>query len=154
MLRSQWKKLSHDFILTLLVGHATGQNKLANPRIIRCADITGGDMHADRGNIARRSTGAKSVSDSDTTTTSSLDYLRSKTSPTLKAAESEPKQLDNRVQLIRAAPGLIVRPGIANLQHRKERLLRNIHAAHALHPLLAFLLLLQQFAFAAEMSPP
>ena len=50
--------------------------------------------------------------------------------------------------------GLIFGTGVANLEHGEECLLRDIHAAHALHPLLAFLLLLEQLAFAAEISPP
>jgi len=36
---------------------------------------------------------------------------------------------------------------------RQERFLRNVHAADALHPLLAFLLLFEQFFFRV-MSPP
>src|SRR5579862_482462 len=40
----------------------------------------------------------------------------------------------------------------AHLQHRQEGLLRDLHAAHPLHPLLAFLLLLQQFALTADVT--
>src|SRR5579863_8130180 len=40
----------------------------------------------------------------------------------------------------------------ANLEHRQERLLRDLHAAHALHPLLAFLLLLEELAFARDVA--
>src|SRR3954463_12860310 len=36
---------------------------------------------------------------------------------------------------------------LVKLQHRHEGLLRNLHEAHSFHPSLAFLLLLQQFAF-------
>ena len=35
-----------------------------------------------------------------------------------------------------------------NLEHREERFLRDLDAADALHPLLAFLLLLEQLALA------
>src|SRR5262249_33566164 len=38
----------------------------------------------------------------------------------------------------RAAP----RPSLINLQHREERLLRNLDSTHALHPFFSFLLLL------------
>src|SRR5439155_16790908 len=47
---------------------------------------------------------------------------------------------------------LLVRIALPHLQNRKEGFLRNLHAAHALHPLLAFLLLLQEFAFAAYVA--
>src|SRR6185437_7117552 len=39
-----------------------------------------------------------------------------------------------------------------HLQHRQERLLRNLHRSHLLHPLLSFLLLLQQFALPRDVS--
>ena len=39
------------------------------------------------------------------------------------------------------------------LEHGQEGLLRDVHGAHPLHPLLAFLLLLEELAL-AEMSPP
>src|SRR5579884_2452687 len=53
-----------------------------------------------------------------------------------------------------ARPGLRVRllPFACHLQHRQERLLRDFHAAHALHPTLAFLLLLQQLALARDVA--
>ena len=40
----------------------------------------------------------------------------------------------------------------AHLQHRQERFLRNVDFADALHPLLAFLLLFEQLALAADVS--
>src|SRR5579883_1355584 len=54
----------------------------------------------------------------------------------------------------RAAAGifLILLARVANLEHRKERLLRNIHAPHALHPLLAFLLFFEQLPFARNIA--
>ena len=41
---------------------------------------------------------------------------------------------------------------ISDLQRREEGLLGNLHRAHLLHPPLAFLLLLEQFAFAADVT--
>ena len=41
---------------------------------------------------------------------------------------------------------------LAHLQHRQERFLRNIHAADALHALLAFFLFLQQLALADDVA--
>src|SRR5437762_9005474 len=41
---------------------------------------------------------------------------------------------------------------LVKLQHRHEGLLRNLHEAHPFHTSLAFLLLLQQFAFARHVS--
>src|SRR5580704_12883356 len=51
-------------------------------------------------------------------------------------------------------------PGIAesvvrfasHFQHRQESFLRNVHAPHPLHALLAFLLLFEEFPFAADVS--
>src|ERR1035441_3977520 len=40
----------------------------------------------------------------------------------------------------------------AHLQQGEERLLRNVDFADALHPLLAFLLLFEQFALAADIA--
>ena len=39
---------------------------------------------------------------------------------------------------------------VPDLEHRQERFLRDLDAADALHPLLAFLLLLEQLALAAR----
>src|SRR6059036_3214916 len=41
---------------------------------------------------------------------------------------------------------------LVKLEHRHERLLRDLHRPHALHPLLAFLLLLQKLALARHVS--
>src|SRR5690606_33181947 len=41
---------------------------------------------------------------------------------------------------------------VPNLQHRQERLLRNLDGADALHPLLAFLLLLEQLALTRDVT--
>src|SRR5437764_14859407 len=42
---------------------------------------------------------------------------------------------------------------VAHPQHREERFLRDLHAAHRLHPLLAFLLLFQELALAGDVAP-
>src|SRR5918992_1542049 len=42
--------------------------------------------------------------------------------------------------------------GLIQLEHREERLLRHLHAAHLLHALLAFLLLLEQLALARDVA--
>jgi len=39
-------------------------------------------------------------------------------------------------------------PSVIHSQHRQKRFLRDLHASHFLHTFLAFLLLLEQFAFA------
>src|ERR1700722_20789291 len=39
-----------------------------------------------------------------------------------------------------------------NFQHSEESFLRNVHAAHALHALLAFFLLLEKFSFARNIA--
>src|SRR3954468_11221925 len=39
-----------------------------------------------------------------------------------------------------------------DLEDGQKRLLRNLHGAHLLHPLLSFLLLLQQLALAADVA--
>src|SRR5947207_15706104 len=41
---------------------------------------------------------------------------------------------------------------LADAQHGQKRFLRNLDAAHALHALLAFLLLLEQFALARDVA--
>src|SRR5581483_2511428 len=41
---------------------------------------------------------------------------------------------------------------LTHLQHRKERFLRNLHASDAFHPLLAFLLLLEELALAGDVA--
>src|SRR6185437_982678 len=41
---------------------------------------------------------------------------------------------------------------LVKLQHRHERLLRDLDGAHSLHPPLAFLLLLQELAFPGHIS--
>src|SRR5204863_3058862 len=43
-------------------------------------------------------------------------------------------------------------PSVAELEHREKRLLRHLDAADLLHPLLAFLLLLEQLALAADVA--
>src|SRR6202171_5937596 len=44
------------------------------------------------------------------------------------------------------------RDNLVKLQHRHEGLLRNLDRTNALHPLLAFFLLLQQLAFARDVT--
>src|SRR6266566_9844173 len=41
---------------------------------------------------------------------------------------------------------------LVNLEHRQERLLRDLHRPHLLHPLLALLLLLEQLALARHVA--
>src|SRR5437879_12338592 len=41
---------------------------------------------------------------------------------------------------------------LVNLQHRQEGLLRDLHGPHLLHPLLSFLLFLQQLALTGDVA--
>src|SRR5713101_4707670 len=45
------------------------------------------------------------------------------------------------------------RGALVKLQHRHERLLRNLDRTHPLHPSLSFFLLLEQLAFAGDVAP-
>ena len=47
---------------------------------------------------------------------------------------------------------LFIASAASNLQHGEERFLRNVHAADALHALLAFFLFFEEFAFARDVS--
>src|SRR5215510_783587 len=47
---------------------------------------------------------------------------------------------------------LITSVGLVNLQHRQERLLRDLDGSHLLHALLSFLLLLEQLALAGDVA--
>ena len=53
---------------------------------------------------------------------------------------------------LRARRGLQHRPISSDLEHRKERLLRDLDRADLLHPLLALLLLLEQLALAGDVA--